>query len=255
VSTILEISRLTFLEAIRNNIIYGVLAFISLLLLAVTALAVVTMGRTELMIIDLGLGAISLIGNLMAIIFTIQTIQLEKEGRTLYVLLTRLNSRWQYIAGKYIGLAAVLGLQIIIMSLMLAFFVAFFGHIEWVSLMQACFITILEIWIVIAIAMIFAQTSSLFLAFLLTLCVDIAGRFTSVIHQLGKHASSDILRFLSDVMYYVLPNLEMINLRNGAGYIVSFPWHEIAAISAYGIIEILFMLAISCWIFSRRNLS
>ncbi|MDX8413454.1 MAG: ABC transporter permease subunit [Mariprofundales bacterium] len=252
---IIEIARLSFFEAIRNKITYGVLVFVTLLLLASATLASVTMGRTELMIIDLGLGAISIMANLMAIIFTIQTLQQEKEGRTLYVLLTRLASRWHYVGGKYIGLCAVLGLQVVIMCLLLGGLASLFGSFHWLSFIQATGATVLEVWLVIAIAMIFAQTSSLFLALLLTLCVDLAGRFTTVIHNLGAHSDNPALRHLTEIMYYLLPNLEKVSLRNGAGYISSFPWMQIASTVAYALSEIALLIMIATWIFQRRNLT
>ncbi len=254
-NAIFEIARLSFAEAIRNKITYGVLTFVALLLLASATLASVTMGRTELMIIDLGLGAISVMANLMAIVFTVQTLQQEKEGRTLYVLLTRLRSRWHYMAGKYIGLCAVLGLQVLLMCLLLAGLAAIFGGFHWLSFWQAALATVLEVWVVIAIAMIFAQTSSLFLALLLTLCVDLAGRFTTVIHNLGTHSDNATLRHLTEVMYYALPNLEKINLRDGAGYIASFSWQQLLITTAYAGSEIALLLLMAMWIFQRRNLT
>jgi len=99
--SIFHIARMTFSEALRNKIMYGVLLFLAIMLVAATALASVTMGRTELMILDLGLGGISILANLTAIVITIQSLQQEKESRTLYVLLTRLPTRWQYIIGKF----------------------------------------------------------------------------------------------------------------------------------------------------------
>ncbi|MDQ6963560.1 MAG: ABC transporter permease subunit [Mariprofundales bacterium] len=254
-NALLEIARLSFAEAIRNRISYGLLAFVTLLLLASATLASVTMGRTELMIIDLGLGAISIMANLMAIIFTIQTLQQEREGRTLYVLLTRLQSRWHYIGGKYLGLCAVLGLQVVIMCLLLGGLAAIFGTFHWLSLMQATAATVLEVWLVTAIAVIFAQTSSLFLALLLTLSVDIAGRFTTVIHNLGTQSNNPTLRHLTEVIYYLLPNLERVNLRNGAGYIESFSWMQITTATAYACSEIALLIMVAIWIFQRRNLA
>ncbi|MDX8414285.1 MAG: hypothetical protein R8J85_09390, partial [Mariprofundales bacterium] len=165
------------------------------------------------------------------------------------------QSRWHYIGGKYLGLCAVLGLQVIIMCLLLGGLAALFGSFHWISLMQATGATVLEVWLVIAVAMIFAQTSSLFLALLLTLCVDLAGRFTTVIHNLGAQSDNPALHYLTEVMYYLLPNLEKISLRNGAGYIDSFSWIQIAAPTAYAFSEIALLIMIAAWIFQRRNLT
>ncbi|MDX8408690.1 MAG: ABC transporter permease subunit [Mariprofundales bacterium] len=252
---VIQIARLTFSEALRNKIAYGMLAFIVMLLLSSAALASVTMGRTELMIIDLGLGAISIMGNLMAVVFTIQTLQQEKEGRTLYVLLTRTSSRWVYMLGKFLGLAAILGLQILLMCLLLGGFSMLFGDFFWLSFLQASFATVLEVWLVIAIAMIFAQTSSLFLAILLTFAMDVSGRFTNIIHHLGAQSDIPAMRMVTQAIYYLLPNFETINLRNGAGYITAYTGQQTLLALSYGVSEIGLLMLIAIWIFQRRNLT
>jgi len=252
---ILEIAKMTFADAIRNKIFYGAFAFLIILFFIAAALASVTMGRAELMISDLGLGAISILGNLMAIIITIQSLQQERESRTLYVLLTRLEQRWKYLAGKLLGISAVLGMQIILMCAMLALCITLFGHIYWQSFLQACITTIFEIWIVIAIALLFSQTSSLFLAILLTLAVDIAGRFSFTIQQLGEQSDSLVLQIISQAMYYTLPNLEAVNLRNQAGYIPFYEWSQLLQILSYSLSEIILLLCVCSLIFHRKNLS
>ena len=254
-NAIFEIAKLTFSDAIRNKIFYGVFTFLLLMFAISAALASVTMGRTEMMILDLGLGGISILVNLMAIVITIQTLQQERETRTLYVLLTRLNARWQYIAGKFLGLAVVLTLQILLMTALLALCIGLFGSVYWISFLQACFIIILESWLVIGIALLFAQSSSLFLAVLFTLAVDIAARFTFVIRQLGEQSDNPILQYITQAMYYVLPNLEAVNLRNQAGYIASYGFDTVANITLYSLSEVALLLCIASFIFSKRNLS
>ena len=251
----MEIARMSFLDALRNRLLYGVIVFVVLLLLASLAIASVTMGRTELLLLDLGLGAISIIGNLMTIVIAVQSLQQEHAERTLYVLLTRLPSRGWYILGKFLGLAAVLGGLVMLMVVVLAAMVTMFGDIHWLSLAQSLLATLFEIWIVLAFSLVFAHASSLFLAILLSFCMDIAGRFTSTIHQFSSQAEQVTLRWTGDMIYYLLPNLEAVNLRNGAGDIDSFGAERVLAVVSYGSIEIALLLFVSAWIFNRRNLS
>ncbi len=250
----LEIARMSFLDALRNRMLYGVFVFVVLLLLAALAIATVTMGRTELLLLDLGMGAISLIANLMAIVFAVQSLQQEHAERTLYVLLTRLPSRGWYIVGKFIGLAAVLGGLVVLMWVLLCLLVAFFGDVYWTSVMQALAATLIEICMVLAIGLVFAHASSLFLGILLTFTADIAGRFTTTIHQFSAQADQPLMRGLGEGVYYLLPNLEAVNLRNGAGDIASFGSERMMGVLMYGSLEIALLLAVSAFVFSRRNL-
>jgi len=252
---VIEIAKLSFADAIRNKVAYGVFAFLVALLATASLLASVTMGRTELMVLDLGLGGVSILGNLMAIILTVQSLQQERESRTLYVLMTRLQGRWKYLVGKFLGLAAVLGLQVLVMSLLLAGCIAFFGSIYWLSFVQACVVTLFEVWMVIAIALLFAQSSSLFLAVLLTLSVDVAGRFAFVIRQLGEQSEQLALQWVTQVMYALLPNLDAVNLRSQAGYMDALPWSELLHTTTYAISEIALILMVASLLFERRNLA
>lgn len=254
-NVVVTIARLTFVEMLRNKVLYGLFAFIVIMLLVTTALASVTMGRTELMIQDLGLGMISIIANLTAILFVIQSLQQDRTNRNLYVLLMRVGHRHQYMLGKFAGIAILLACIVVAMYALLALMIVPYGPIHWVSSFQAMAATVLEILIVIALAMVFAQTSSLFLAMLLTLAVDVAGRFTSVIYDLGVQSENTVLKALITLMYYLLPNLEAVNLRNDAGYIPAYDWGQVLQITAYGVVEAGLLLTIACWIFSRRNLN
>jgi len=253
-TSIICIAQLTFLELIRNRILYGALGFGGVMLLIATLLASVTMGRTELMIHDIGLALISLIGNLMAMVFVIQGLQQDHENRILYVLLSRTPSRAQYIFGKFAGIGLALSGLVTLMYLMLAALVAIHGPIHWLSSVQACAGTIMETWMVTGIALIFAQTSSLFLAVLLTLAMDAAGRSTDIIHHLSQHAHSEILRFAGKTMYYMIPDLNAVNFRDAAGYVPAVPPDVFVRAVGYGLAETGMLLVVAAWIFDRRNL-
>lgn len=252
---IVQLARLSFMEAVRQRIAYGVLAFLALLLSAAALISSVTMGRTEMLILDLGLGGISILANLMAMLFAIQSLQQERDSRALYVLLIRLPGRWHYVLGKFAGLAAVLALMIAVMGLTLALAAYPFGAFHLASYVQAVLATVLEAWMTIAVAMLFAQTSSLFLGVLLTLAVDIAGRFTEVIHHFAGQFHAKAMQWLITGMYYVLPNFSAINLRDQAGYIPAYDWGRMASVCAYAGAETALLLLVVMAVFGRKNLT
>ena len=250
----LEIARLVLLEGLRNRLHHGILAFAALMLLAAVALASVTMGRTEMLVLDLGLGLLSLLLQLVAIVFTIQIVQQEKENRTLYLLLTRLVRRWPYVLGKALGVGGVLAAQAAGMGLLLFLLARFFGAFDTLSYAQAVAATFLEAWIVAAVALVFAQSSSFFLAVLFTLGVDVAGHFHSVIAHLGARAELVAARALARLASWALPDLEAVNLRDLAGLapLGAADWWQLVL---YALFVVATWTALAIAVFSRRNLA
>lgn len=78
-------------------------------------------GRAELKFIgDFGLGALGLFGTLLAALVTAQLFFREIETRSAYWVLTRPVRRWEYLGGKFAGIAALLALYTASLGLLLA---------------------------------------------------------------------------------------------------------------------------------------
>lgn len=248
-----RVAALTALEIRRRRGVLAIL-FVYLIWLGVAwLLASVTMGSTAEIVADFGLAGLSLLGNLYAIFIAIQLTQDERNLRTLFVLLPRLPSRTVYVLGKFFGVAAVLLGLVAFMSLMLFALLGLLQWQTWGVLIAACFFTALEVCIAIALALLFANASSLFLAFFYTLAVDVAGRFSFVIKQFGESIGG-ATEWFTDAAYYLLPNLEAINLRNrvldASPSVLSDAWF----MGAYALNEIALILAIACVLFSYKDL-
>jgi len=210
---ILAIARLTILELIRSKVFAALLLVIPLILATASLLASVTMGSTEEIISDLGFASITILINLLIIVQTIQLSQQEIEKRTLYVVLPRLTSRIYFIAGKFLGLASAYSLLTLISISMLAITVLMFDWNQWGAFLAVTTSILFEVWIVIAIAMLFSNATSHFLAILFTLMVNIAGRFVDTIKAFGDQLGGG-MALLTDTAALFLPNLEVLNLRN-----------------------------------------
>ncbi|MDX8396421.1 MAG: hypothetical protein R8K22_08415 [Mariprofundaceae bacterium] len=252
-SSLWGISMLTMLEVVRNKTLSAVVLVMIILMFIASAFASVTMGSTVNIVVDFGLASASILGNLVAIIVTIQLTQQERENRTLYLLLPRLPNRSIYILGKFIGLALVLGALTALMIAITAIFAAAFDWTKWLALGQAGIVTIIEIYIAIALALMFSNASSMFLAILLTIATDIAGRFSFIIKQFGETIGGLIESF-TDMAYYLLPNLQTINLRN---QVIDYPAinaSELIQLLLYGFTEIGLILAVACLLFMKKDL-
>ena len=68
------------------------------------------------MLVNLGLSSISLFGVIIAIFVGIGLVSKEIEKKTLYTILSRPVRRWEFIAGKYLGLLLTLVVNAVLMT-------------------------------------------------------------------------------------------------------------------------------------------
>src|SRR5438094_1264507 len=124
---ILHIATNTFREAVRDRVLYNLIAFALLLTGAAVLVGQISIDIEKLVVINLGLTAVSLFGIVIAIFIGIALVSKEIDKRTLYTVLSRPVRRWEFILGKFFGLAGTLAVN--------AFFMAIgvFGALLYVS--------------------------------------------------------------------------------------------------------------------------
>src|SRR5579862_8276606 len=98
----------TFREAVRDRVLYNLIAFAVLLSGAAVLVGQISIDIERLVVINLGLTAVSLFGIVIAIFIGIGLVAKEIDKRTLYTVLSRPVRRWEFIVGKYFGLAGTL---------------------------------------------------------------------------------------------------------------------------------------------------
>src|SRR5580693_4446654 len=125
----------TFREAVRDRVLYNLIFFALIMIGTAILVGPISIGIERMVIVNLGLSAISLIGLVMAVFIGVGLVSKEIEKRTLYSLLAKPIYRWQFLAGKYAGLLLTLVVNTAFMTLGLA--AAFFyvgGRIERANL-------------------------------------------------------------------------------------------------------------------------
>ncbi len=117
----------TFREAVRDRVLYGVIAFATAVLAFTLALAELSLDQQMRVVTDLGLASISLFSVLVAIFLGSSLLYKEIERKTLYVILPKPIERYEFLLGKYFGIV-----------LTCAVFVLLMGSIQlWVTSIQA----------------------------------------------------------------------------------------------------------------------
>src|SRR3970040_3022250 len=103
-SQILAIARNTFREAVRDRVLYNLVAFAVILIVSALLFGEISIGIQKTILINIGLSSISIFGLLIAIFLGIGLVYKEMDKRSLYTLLSKPIRRWQFVVGKFLGL-------------------------------------------------------------------------------------------------------------------------------------------------------
>lgn len=250
---ILALALNTFREAIRDKILYSLLFFSLLMIGSSVLVGRLTLGEFSKIIQDVGLGAINLFGVLIAIFVGIQLVSREIERRTIYTVLSKPIYRWQFVAGKFGGLALTLLIQVAIMT------VGFLGLVKvstgdwpW-GLLPAIGLIYLELLVLTAFAVLFSSFTTPTLSGLFTGSVFLIGHLSDDIVRYGRDAEEEYIRRLAEVAWYVLPNLETFNIKNQAVHGVALPEGQLSASVIYAGVYIVGILLLASAILERRD--
>jgi hypothetical protein len=114
------LSHNTFLELVRLKVFYFLLLF-AFLIIGSSLFTVQFSFQNPLQVLkDVGLGAMSIFSWLLGLLCTANLLPKDLEDRTLYTILAKPVSRFEYLLGKLCGVFLLLGLAVVLMSLLFA---------------------------------------------------------------------------------------------------------------------------------------
>jgi Cu-processing system permease protein len=102
---ILAVAVNTFREAVRDRVLYGVLGVASFVVVFTLVLAEVSLDQQRRIVLDVGLASISLFSVIVSIFLGSSLLYKEIERKTLYVILPKPIRRYEFLLGKYFGIA------------------------------------------------------------------------------------------------------------------------------------------------------
>lgn len=250
------IARNVFLEVIRDRILYLIGLFAILMMLIGVLLPDVAAGTEDKILLDVGLAGINLLALVIAVFVGTGLINKEIEKKTVLVLIAKPISRFEFILGKHLGLAAVMAVLItslsaVFMALLILKGVSF----PMGSILVAIAFMFLEMVLLIAVALLFGVFTSSLLATLLTFAVYLVGHLSQDIVKFGQLTESENFQRIAKGMYLILPDLERLNFKNEAIYgfnLLPGPG-ELAMNALYGVIYTALLVIIATNIFARRQ--
>jgi len=247
----------TFREAVRDRVLYNLIFFALLMIGAAILVGQISIGIERLVIVNLGLSAISLFGLVMAIFIGVGLVSKEMEKRTLYSLLAKPIHRWEFLVGKYAGLVLTLAVNTSFMTLGLAAALFYVGRPFVKSdalILVAVYFILLELALVTALALFFSCFSSPMLSTLFTLGIYITGVFAGEIREFGEFTKSPAVKVVMRVLYYLVPNFHNFNAIAAAAHGETIPLSLIAQNTLYAALYVALLLVAASAVFSNRNL-
>jgi len=251
-TAIVAIALNTFREAIRDRILYLILAFALVLIVTSRFLSMLTIGSEVKIVKDVGLSAISLFGLLTAVFVGVSLVFKEIDKRTLYTLLAQPVRRWQFVVGKYLGLALVLILNLAAMSTALLAVVAIYGESPW-PLVPAIFLILVELLLVTAFAILFSSYTNPILAALGTAATYVVGHVVWSFQLLAQRLPEGPARAVCDALHWILPNLDRLDVKAEAVHGVALGAGYLASATAYGVGYAAAVVVLACVVFERRE--
>ena len=251
---ILSIARTTFRESIRNRTVLAIFLLAIVFIGSALLLANLSLDQRVRVIKDWGLFCVSAFGVALAILIGVTMVQKEIEKKTLYIILTRPFSRWQYVVGKYLGLSFSLLLTVGLLSLSLIALLAFDGTPPDHLLLKALAASLLEVMLVAALAVFFAAFSTPALSGFFTFGMFVVGRSLETLSYLRDKITQDLPRRLIQGLILALPDFADLNLATRAVHEIDITSQEMGFMVAYSIGYLGLLLFLSSWMFSRRDL-
>ncbi len=246
----------TFREAVRDRVLYNLVFFALLMMGAAVLVGQISIGIEEVVIVSLGLSAISFIGLLMAVFIGVGLVSKEMDKRTIYALLSKPVRRWEFLLGKFTGLIFTLAVNTAAMAAgLFAALLYVKHHLERADaiVLVAVYFVLLKLAIIVALALLFSCSTTSLLSILYCAGFYVAGSFVQQMRTLradllGPFAG--VMRWLS----YLLPNFQNFSVTGLAAHGVSVPRTLILQNTLYAALYCAIVLAAASLILSRRNL-
>lgn len=250
----------TFREAARIKVLYGILVVVVGANLAAVLAGELSVNEHSRVARDIGLAGISLVGSLTAIYLGVVLLYGEIQKRTLYAIVSKPIARWEFVAGKYLGMVLVLSVLVALFSAAMVGLLAMQGVGVSDAVFKAIVLAWVEVLTVAAVAVFFSSFSSPFLSGIFSLALFVMGRVTPDMRSAADGADAAWIRTVARVALELIPDLHLfaISGRTVDGVAVSVhghfvSWGYVTSASGHGFLWIAALLVLACAIFQRRD--
>lgn len=176
----------TFREAVRNKVLAILVMFAVALMAFSLVLGQLSLHEEVRIIKDLGLAGISIFGVVIALFLGVNLLSKELDRKTVYAIIPKPLHRYEFLLGKYLGLVVTMTALVVLMSMVLAGFLAIQGGRHGVVMIRAELLIWLELLLLMAVAMLFSSFSSPWLSAMFAASLWVIGRNSAELEALAS---------------------------------------------------------------------
>ena len=250
---IAAVARNTFKEAVRDKVLYVLLFFAAATIFGSKALGWISVGQDIKIVKDISLAAMSIFGVLIAIFIGTNLIYKEIDKRTLYTIISQPMHRYEFILGKYCGLATLLAVAVLVMTGTTAAYVALLGGTLNLIFFQAVLLLYMKLLLLTAIALLLSSLSSPILGAIVLFCIYVVGHATGILKDLPPQFDGTAAKTIMEAAYYVIPNLSNFDVRAEAANNVTVSAVYVLWALLYGAVYTCIFLLLAGMAFSRKD--
>ncbi|MCY4643665.1 MAG: ABC transporter permease subunit [Bacteriovoracales bacterium] len=250
---ILTVAYYTFQALLKSRVLFHII-LIGLLLLFISFVAgEFAFGIAERVVLDFGLGTLSLSTMAISILMGAGLISDEIESRTIYMTLSRPISRVSFLLGKSLGMGFLLISNVVISSsLTLGFYIYLGGELNPLIFWNILY-TILEALICLFIVMLFSLVANKALSVIFTFFLYLSGHAVND-EFIEKFSLSSPMGFLLEKYHYLFPGFHKLNIKNFLLYQKDLEFNFLLKTLGYGFFYLLALVLLVCFVFERKDL-
>ncbi len=243
----------TFLELIRDRILYGLLVFAVLLIGLSLALGQLSFAEQSRISANFGFTAIHLSMVVLSIFVGSTLVAKELDKKTIFTLLARPLSRPQFLLGKCLGLSMVTLTVVMGLAVMLCFvFLGLSVPID-IQYLTALFGIILESFVLLGLTIFFGSFASPAMVVTSSIGFFLIGHWLNDLSFFASKSKSEAFLRFSDLVSSFLPNLEKFNWRSAVIYQEKISGFEVIAALGYSLAWFMLLMTLTSIILRRKD--
>jgi Cu-processing system permease protein len=252
---IIPIAFNTYREAVRDRVLYNLVVFALLIVGSALLVGQISIEVERIVLINMGLTAISIFGVVIAIFIGISLVWKEIERRTIYTVLAHPVRRWEFLFGKFMGLFGTLTFNAVLMA------IGFFAALIYLShglsradvyILVAVYFIVLQLMMMTALAMLFSTYSSPLLSSIFAFAIFAIGTFSEDLHTFAAAAHGPV-KVLMTAVSYMVPNFSSLNVILQVAHGIPVDPGLVVHNTLYAITYTAVVLACAAAIFENRN--